>query len=204
MTQPEFESVARFIQNANPFDANVMEAAVEDLHGLMDRVSPSAAWDPRSCLDSGRLLLKYRTSLGEEDIKELPQRVANLVRAAAALLGAGPLDAPAAPALPTAPHRPQQVRLTMPIPTEAEGDEDTSEHLRENRLRMISELALGEIMIELGMIKTEQLLTALEAQRATGLRFGEALVDLGSATWPDIHKAMEVQDQYRGRAKAGQ
>lgn len=203
MSHPEFESVARFIQNANPHDANVMEAAAEELHGLIDRVAPSAAWNPRSCLESGRLLLKYRTSFGDSEISELPQRVAVLVRAAGGLLAMGPYAAQVAPApLPAGPQRVQPTRLTLPATPEGDEDPDTTEHLRENRLRMITELALGEIMVELGMIQTEQLLTALETQRATGLRFGEALVELGAATWPDIREAMEVQDEYRGRAKA--
>ena len=51
-----------------------------------------------------------------------------------------------------------------------------------NASRVISDMLLGEVMVRMGHIQSEHIDKALEVQRQTGLKFGEALVKLGVAT----------------------
>ncbi len=52
---------------------------------------------------------------------------------------------------------------------------------------------LGEIFVELGFVSSDQLDTALEAQRETGARIGEILVEQGSLTRLDLASALAEQ-----------
>jgi type IV pilus assembly protein PilB len=45
---------------------------------------------------------------------------------------------------------------------------------------------LGETLVARGLITRDDLETALELQRGSGLRFGAALVELGAVTWRDL------------------
>jgi hypothetical protein len=58
---------------------------------------------------------------------------------------------------------------------------------------------LGQILIRLGTITPEQLDRALQIQIATGIRIGEALVEIGAATWDQIRVAVKVQGDLRQR-----
>ena len=52
---------------------------------------------------------------------------------------------------------------------------------------------LGEIFVELGFVSSDQLDAALEAQRETGARIGEILVEQGSLTRLDLASALAEQ-----------
>ena len=65
-------------------------------------------------------------------------------------------------------------------------------------LRLVREGILGEVRVEEGFVTTEQVQAALVAQRVTGMRMGEALVDLGACSWDDVQRAIEVQRERRG------
>lgn len=56
---------------------------------------------------------------------------------------------------------------------------------------------LGEILVKTGSITREQLNEGLKVRRATGLRIGEALVQIGACEWPAIRKAVRTQENMR-------
>ncbi len=63
---------------------------------------------------------------------------------------------------------------------------------------------LGEILVKTGSITREQLNEGLKVRRATGLRIGEALVQIGACEWPAIRKAVRAQESMRqSTASAG-
>jgi len=69
-----------------------------------------------------------------------------------------------------------------------------------DKLRLISEILLGDLMVQNEIITQDQLEVALRDQRATGLRLGEMLVSLGYATWPDVDYGIQLQTQQRRNA----
>ena len=54
---------------------------------------------------------------------------------------------------------------------------------------------LGEVMVRMGMIGRERIDEALLIQRATGARFGEAMVETGAITWEQLNSALSEQKQ---------
>ena len=62
------------------------------------------------------------------------------------------------------------------------------------------ETFLGQIMVSQEMIAAEQLERALKVQRASGVRIGEALVEIGAATWDQVEEAVESQTRLRRAA----
>ncbi len=67
-------------------------------------------------------------------------------------------------------------------------------------LRLVSDVLLGEVLVELGIVSKKQLERALETQRATGVRIGEALVRSGACSWQKIERGLKVQAQRRKHA----
>ncbi len=56
---------------------------------------------------------------------------------------------------------------------------------------------LGEVLIRLGVISSEQLESALRVHLATDLHIGEALVQTGATTWEQVKRGLELQKQLR-------
>ena len=59
---------------------------------------------------------------------------------------------------------------------------------------------LGAILLRQGAVTSVQLEQALSIQRASGLRLGEALIDMESTTWEVINRAVELQKRLRQAA----
>jgi len=71
------------------------------------------------------------------------------------------------------------------------------------RVGRINDMLLGEILVQLGSVNSEQVREAVEHQRLSGLRFGEALVALGHANRSDVEAALAHQKRLH-REAAGQ
>ncbi|MFH1517146.1 MAG: type II/IV secretion system protein, partial [Pseudomonadota bacterium] len=57
---------------------------------------------------------------------------------------------------------------------------------------------LGQILIEKGVIAEDQIAQALETQHENpSMRIGEALVEMGAATWDDVYEALAELLGYR-------
>lgn len=61
------------------------------------------------------------------------------------------------------------------------------------RLRLTTELLLGEVLVLQGTITSKGLERALELQRSSGMLIGEALIQSGAATRADIQRALVTQ-----------
>ena len=71
------------------------------------------------------------------------------------------------------------------------------ETLEAKSLRLVSDIMLGQVMLERGMISQKALDTALASQRASGMRIGEALVQTGACTWDQVEAGLRLQAQRR-------
>ena len=61
----------------------------------------------------------------------------------------------------------------------------------------ISDTLLGEILVGLGHIQPDNIEHALQAQRQSGLLFGQVLIQLGVATWEQVQAGLRYQDNCR-------
>jgi hypothetical protein len=59
---------------------------------------------------------------------------------------------------------------------------------------------LGAILVRQGAVSAAQVEQALARQRASGLRIGETLVEMGATTWQTIERAVELQKRLRHAA----
>ena len=57
----------------------------------------------------------------------------------------------------------------------------------------LNDMMLGEVMIQLGFVTTEQVDQALKMMAETGRKFGEALVEIGAATPEDVAQGISLQ-----------
>jgi hypothetical protein len=64
-------------------------------------------------------------------------------------------------------------------------------------LKLVSDMLLGDLLVRMGKITQKQLEVGLRAQRATGVRIGEALVQMKATTWADVEEALRVQTERR-------
>ena len=64
-------------------------------------------------------------------------------------------------------------------------------------LRLVSDILLGQIMVERGLVSQKALDAALASQRASGMRIGEALVQSGACSWDQVEYGLKLQAQRR-------
>jgi len=69
-------------------------------------------------------------------------------------------------------------------------------------LKQLHELTLGEILTRINAVSEEDVADAMNVQRATGKRLGEALVELGATTWERIQEAVKIQARNRENASS--
>ena len=76
-------------------------------------------------------------------------------------------------------------------------EEASTAPVKEESLRMVTDQCLGEILIHTGTASAADVAEGLKAQRATGVRIGEALVMLGKVTWEQVESAVRLQQKLR-------
>ncbi len=64
-------------------------------------------------------------------------------------------------------------------------------------LRLLTDVARGELLTRGSVITHQQLEEARLCQRATGVRLGEALVSAGACSWSDVESALNTQAKMR-------
>jgi hypothetical protein len=67
----------------------------------------------------------------------------------------------------------------------------------------VESILLGEILVHLGKIDRKALAAALDLQRTQGVRLGDALVELGWASWSDIAEGLRAQEERGGSSERG-
>jgi len=56
---------------------------------------------------------------------------------------------------------------------------------------------LGEVVVHLGFAEEQKVEEALRVHKATGIRMGEALVQIDALTWPQLRESLRVQHNMR-------
>jgi hypothetical protein len=76
----------------------------------------------------------------------------------------------------------------------AEDPQVAAVHAEPTGLKLVSSRRLGEIMVAMSMLNSDQIERALQFQRSRGCRFGEALVELGMLNKDAVMAALRVQE----------
>jgi hypothetical protein len=75
--------------------------------------------------------------------------------------------------------------------------------LKGKRESAVQSILLGEILVHNGKIDRKALAEALNLQRKQGLRLGDALVELGWASWADVAEGLRIQEERGGSSERG-
>jgi hypothetical protein len=188
MSLPEIRDLARQIERSSPSNTSQQSAILARLREMSKTMKAGEARDLAGCLDAASLLSEYLTQMGgigPDGILRVVLRLVNVVR-----------DAFEEDELEKASEQPDSsLHETSAArrgwtPLQARRDDDSS-------LRLVSDLVLGEVLVQLGHAKPDQVDRALRVHRATGRRIGEALVEIGAVTWDQIEHGVRVQDHLR-------
>ena len=180
----------------------ITEMVLGDLLVELGHVSPE---DLRECLDqqshSGQLLGQilvegdYVSAEVVEETARLQRQLRSGNHVDSAEETAAPAPSPAS-ALPAALSSDAKPNLELDLAGGSAGRAPGPAATR----ALLEDTLLGQILLTKGQIRREDLNDALEVQRATGMRIGEALVDIGAADWDTIGDAVELQNRLRTAA----
>ena len=188
MSMLQINALARRIASADPDDHEEQAQILGRLREVRNALKRASDTQTQGYLDASILLLNYVVEMGHIGGREIVSVVSRLLASMqadfAARAAAGnhkelprEEEPPALKASPTAARLPGSLQM-----------------------RLIGDLLLGEVMIKLRYVGPEQVEQALRVQRATGVRFGEALVQTGAATWDQIKLALRYQEENRGNS----
>ena len=189
MPASKLNELATRILRSNPVDDGEQKRILRLLNEVRTTVRGSSEQQPVvEYLDAATLLISYLANMGKIGGSEIRSVVARLIETAANVVTDGPEVAasPAAPALETKPALP---RTSTPLSTQADQTPSTN-------VRVISDMMLGEIMVRMGSLQSEHIEKALEVQRQSGLKFGEALIKMGLATFDQVQGPRIVSWRY--------
>lgn len=178
MTSPRISKLTERIQTCEQKDLNEHAAIRDELTELRDVLLRVSSTDLAGCVDAAVTLTRHLpqvTSTAGVEVKQIICRLINLVADSLPQVA----KASAAP-VPT-----ERVRKLKPR-AEPEGPAEG--------LRLINDMMLGEILIQLGVLNREKVDAAIKTQKATSMRFGEALVHLGAASWKDVENGLRLQE----------
>jgi hypothetical protein len=201
MSATKLTDLATRILRSNPVDDAEQKRILRVLNEVRNSVSGSSEQQPVvEYLDAATLLISYLAHMGQIGGSEVRSVVARLIETAAKVATDGPgavqsLQAhEAAAAATTALDETLLEQSKSPAPSPQPQAAPTP---MSTSVRVISDMMLGEIMVRMGHLQSEQIEKVLEVQRQTGLKFGESLVKLGLATWEQVQAGLRYQDGCR-------
>ncbi len=103
-------------------------------------------------------------------------------------------------------HERSPMQEGSPLPQELVEDAPASlrgepEDMRE--IHVINDMMLGEILVQLGIITSDDIQRALNLQLREGLQFGESILRIGAATVSEIQTGIRIQGHLRRQATDG-
>jgi len=145
--------------------------------------------DPEShrYLEAAGMLVAFLARMGELGGEEVRAIAVRLLRGACDIESAAS-TAPPAPIPARAPAPPKAAPVTSPAeePTTARSATD-----------VVSDMMLGQILLQRGQILDEHIQQALKVQRLTHLRMGDVLVKIGACTHAQVADALNHQASLR-------
>lgn len=208
MSATKLNDLATRILRSSPVDDGEQKRILRLLNEVRDSVRWSSEQQPVvEYLDAATLLISYLAHMGRIGGSEVRSVVARLIETAAKVITEGPSvassqeanEAAAAATETLGASLQKQVEASAPrtAPVPAAPIPTTPAPSTNASVRVISDMLLGEVMVRMGHIQNEHIEKALEIQRQTGLKFGEALVKLGVATWEQVQAGLRYQDGCR-------
>ena len=188
MALPDITDLARRIARSDPDDSNEQIKIRKLLSALRDRVQGEKAHDVRLRLDSALLLAEYLGNMdggGDEVLRIISRLVASM----------DPYFSPAVTL-----RKPKQGEMDLNRAPAAKQRSKVLSAQHEEEHKLMSDMLLGEILVQFGTVNSAQVCEALELQNAKGYRFGDALMELGAATRSDIQSAVAYQENLRREA----
>ena len=183
MSTPQISKLTQRIESCDLADSHEHAAIRDELIELRDVLLRVSSTELAGCMDAAVTLTRHMPQVGERAGHEIRAIICRLVNVVAESLpkvnsSEGP-DPNVAPAM-----RMRQLKQPQSEPA-GRGD---------NGLRLINDMYLGEVLIQLGVLNKEKVDAAIKTQQATGMRFGEALVHLGAASWEDVDNGLRLQE----------
>jgi hypothetical protein len=198
MSASKLNELATRILRSSPIDNGEQKRILRQLNEVRDSLRLSSEQQPVvEYLDAATLLISYLAHMGRIGGSEIRSVVARLIETAATVITGGPEAAnaaEAADAVTAVAAALGKIEPPAPIPAPAPKTEESSTNVS---VRVISDMLLGEVMVRMGHIQPDHIEKALEIQRQTGLKFGEALVKLGATTWEQVQAGLRYQDGCR-------
>ena len=177
MPANELSALARRFACSNPHDAAEQKLLLDALCAVRQTLDAAKERAVCEAVDGALLLTSYMTRMGHVGGPHVLGIIARLLDSAADEPAGG---RPAPAAVTSAPAA---------LPTLGEATPGALEAVRN--------MLLGELLVQRGMVRQDQILEALRHQRRSGGRFGEALVELKLVTAEQIQEALGYQSNAR-------
>jgi hypothetical protein len=194
------QMLAERLAAADPANAQEQREIFERIREL--RSAFDGPLDPESHrrLEAAGMLVAYLARMGSlagEDVRAIAVRLLRM--AAEAEGGASRANRPAA-AAPAAPPAGRGafpvIRVGQPpavVPSAPPGGDDDGRSATD----VMSDMLLGQILLQRGQILEEHIHQAMKVQRTTPLRFGDVLVKIGACTRQQVSDALAHQASLR-------
>ncbi len=183
MSANEISTLARRFACSNPHDAAEQQELLDALCSIRKTLDPARDRAVCELLDGALLLTSYMTRMGHVGGPHVLGIIARLLETAT--------EGRAEFAPPSAESQVAVLPPEAPTPVVAPGTASPG------TLTVLRNMLLGEILIQRGVIRPEQIVEALRHQRLNGTRLGETLVILGMASAEQVQDALAYQSSAR-------
>ena len=139
------------------------------------------------CLEAAATLIRSMPHLLNDEAEDLRAMIVRLVQLVANH------ESLAKPKRSSVIRGTQKAKEAAPAPATPAPEAKAEEELSPVGLRVIHEMMLGEVLVQLGVATTQQIDQALAAMASSGKKLGETLLELGTCKNEDIEEALTMQ-----------
>ncbi len=209
MSVQDLHKLVRDLEHSDPRCNGQQEKLCERIRGFQKMMERAQARELAGYLDTAALLTDYLRVMGGIGPEEVRSIVVRLVKQVEEAFGPQADGAPSGPTESPAEHDAElsldghlgegltlgaavspggELGLSGPS-LSLDGSSPTTDR------GTVGGKFLGEILLQLGYVRSEDIDRALVVQRATGIRMGEALVNIGATSYDRIKTALSVQER---------
>ena len=176
MSLREIRELVESVSSAQPRDARQQIALLDRINAMKAMMAQAEQRDMLAFLEAASLLTESLAQSGDLTPERLSRMVVKLL---------------------TKVESTYSTNDELVIASPSDAGESSEGSGKSSKLRMVNDQCLGEILRQTGVISEQDVADGLQAQRATGVRIGEALVMLGKATWDQVESAVRLQQKLR-------
>jgi hypothetical protein len=179
MPAPEIATLSRRIAEALADDGYERQAIHDRLAELREALREQRADAPARILDAAIVLLESFESLPPDSGEVALGIIHSLVAKVESQL------------------EPAKIQLTRWAPNVAASTTEIAASLARESSAPAEDVILGQILVNLGVVKSNQVDLALDIQKEQGIRIGEALIRMGAVTPKHVQRALRIQHHLR-------